>query len=144
ENYNIVMEFEKYAQDPNRLAVIWENEQGDRREITYKRLIENANKIGNIFLENGLKKGDKLLVMLPRLIDTYEVYIAALNTGIISIPSSGRIRTKDLQYRLTHGEVSGVVCLSDYSEEFTGIEQNDERVKFTVGASVNDWHHLDS
>src|SRR5690606_17730658 len=88
ENYNIVMEFEKYSQDPNRLAVIWENEQGDRREITYKRLIENANKIGNIFLENGLKKGDKLLVMLPRLIDTYEVYIAALKTGIIIIPRS--------------------------------------------------------
>lgn len=144
ENYNIVMEFEKYAQDPNRLAVIWENEQGDRREITYKRLIENANKIGNIFLENGLKKGDKLLVMLPRLIDTYEVYIAALKTGIIIIPSSEMFRTKDLQYRITHGEVSGVVCLSDYSEEFTGIEQYDELVKFTVGASVNDWHHLDS
>src|SRR3954453_9444534 len=120
------MEFEKYAKEPERKAVIWEDEHGNRREITYEKLIKNANKIGNIFLEKGLKKGDKLLVMMPRLIETYEVYIAALKTGIIIIPSSEMFRTKDLQYRITHGEVNGVVCHSDYTEQFTAIDQYDE------------------
>lgn len=143
ENYNIVMEIEKYAQDTGRKAVIWEDESGERKEISYEILIKNANKVGNLFLEKGLKRGDKLLVMMPRLIETYEVYLAALKTGIIIIPSSEMFRTKDLQYRITHGEVSGVVSFADYSEEFTGIQQYDELVKFTVGNAVSGWNYLD-
>ncbi|RDW15544.1 acyl-CoA synthetase MbcS [Oceanobacillus chungangensis] len=143
ENYNIVMEFEKYANDPERKAIIWEDEYGNRREITYEELIKNANKIGNIFLEKGLKKGDRLLVMMPRLIETYEIYIAALKTGIIIIPSSEMFRTKDLQYRITHGEVKGVVSFTSFTDEFTGTDQFAELVKFTVGDEKAEWISLD-
>lgn len=144
ENYNIVMEFEKYAVEPNRVAVILEDEQGEQRKITYQNLIKNANKIGNIFKEQGLKKGDRLLVMLPRSIETYEVYIAALKTGIIIIPSSEMLRTKDLQYRISHGEVSGVVCHSDFTDEFRTIDQYEELTKFTIGNAIDGWNHIDS
>ena len=65
EMYNIVMEIEKYANESDRKAIIWEDEQGNRKEITYQVLMRNANRIGNTFLEHGLKKGDKLLVMMP-------------------------------------------------------------------------------
>lgn len=47
--------------------------------------------------------------MIPRLIAAYEVYLAALKSGIIIIPSSEMLKTKDLQYRISHGEVKGVV-----------------------------------
>ena len=65
KDYNIVMEVEKFASDPVKKALIWQNEAGDTKEITYHDLIRNVNKIGNVFLENGLKKGDKILVMIP-------------------------------------------------------------------------------
>lgn len=145
EQYNIAMEIEKYTKDPDRVAVIWEDDQGNSRNITYARLIENANKIGNIFLENGLKKGDKLLVMMPRVIETYEVYIAALKTGIILIPSSEMLRTTDLQYRITHGEVSGIVSYHPFVDQFNGIEQWHELKKFAVGGEVEAeaWQSLD-
>lgn len=144
EGYNIVMEFEKYAEDPTRLAVIFEDEDGNKRDITYKNLIENANRIGNIFLEHGLKKGDKLLVMMPRLIETYEVYIAALKTGIVIIPCSEMFRTKDLQFRITHGEVKGVVSHASFTEQFLSIEEYPQLVKFSVDGEVEDWNSLES
>ena len=40
--------------------------------------MKNANKIGNVFLEKGLKKGDVVLIIIPRLIEAYQVYLAAL------------------------------------------------------------------
>src|SRR5690625_7595190 len=98
EQYNIVMEIEKYTQDPERVAVIWENDKGNMEQITYDRLIENANRIGNVFLDNGFKKGDKLLVMMPRVIETYVVHIAALKTGIILILFSDMLHTSSLEY----------------------------------------------
>src|SRR5699024_1432615 len=109
EDYNIVMEMERYATDTTRKALIWQGESGTTKEITYADLMKNANKIGNALLKGGLQKGDKLLVMIRRLIVAYEVYLAALKAGVIIIPSSGMLTAKDLQYRVTHGEVSGVV-----------------------------------
>ncbi|WP_156289750.1 acyl-CoA synthetase MbcS [Oceanobacillus salinisoli] len=142
ENYNIVMEFEKYAEEPTRKAIIWEDDEGNKREITYEKLINNANKIGNILLEHGLKKGDKLLVMMPRIIETYEVYIAALKTGIVIIPCSEMLRTKDLQYRITHGEVKGVVSYGAFTSQFNEIKQYEELVKFSVGEQADGWMDL--
>ena len=102
ETYNIVSEIEKFTVDQSKKAVIFENETGENREITYTNLIKNANKVGNMFLKYGFKKGDKVLVMMPRCIETYEVYLAALKLGIIIIPSSEKLSTNDLQYRITH------------------------------------------
>ena len=84
ENYNIIMEMERHATtSPDRMALIWKDEAGHTKEITYAELIKNTNKIGNAFLESGLKKGDKILVIIPRIIEAYEVYLAALKTGIV-------------------------------------------------------------
>ncbi|MDL4841842.1 acyl-CoA synthetase MbcS [Aquibacillus rhizosphaerae] len=143
ENYNIVMEMEEFAKDPNRKALIWQDDQGNSEEITYERLIKNANKIGNVFKQNGLKKGDKVLVMMPRLIETYQVYIAALKAGIVLIPSSEMLRTKDLQYRITHGEVSGIISYYPFANQFNEIEQLDELITFSVGKKVDGWNDLD-
>ncbi|MGO1420083.1 MAG: acyl--CoA ligase, partial [Staphylococcus equorum] len=57
ETYNIVSEIEKFTADQSKKAVIFENEAGENREITYNDLIKNANKVGNMFLKYGLKKG---------------------------------------------------------------------------------------
>jgi len=142
ENYNIVMEFEKYAKESNRKALIFEDDQGNKQEMTYEDLINNANKIGNIFLAYGLKKGDKLLVMMPRMIETYEVYIAALKIGVVIIPCSEMLRTKDLEYRISHGEVKGLVSFSSSISQFNDIAKYDQLIKFSIGEKVADWYDL--
>src|SRR5699024_10721182 len=110
ETYNIVSEIEKYANDPSKKAIIFNDKTGKERDITYNQLIEDANHIGHVCINYGLKKGDKLLNMMSRAIETYEVYLAAWKLGIIIVPSSEMLRTKDLQYRITHGEIKAVVA----------------------------------
>src|SRR5699024_12114299 len=95
-------------------ALIWQDQDGSSKEMTYEQLMKNVNKIGNVFKEQGLKKGDKVLVMIPRLIEAYETYLAALKTGIIVIPGSEMLKTKDLQYRISHGEVSADLSFSAF------------------------------
>src|SRR5699024_10872696 len=102
-----------------------------------------VNRIGNAFLESGLKKGDKVLVMIPRLIMAYEVYLAALKTGIIIIPSSEMLKAKDLQYRISHGEVSAVVSDYPFVEQYKVIKEYDQLKRFVVGKAIDDWIYLD-
>ncbi|UJL47303.1 acyl--CoA ligase [Virgibacillus sp. NKC19-16] len=143
KDYNIVMEMEQYATDPMKKALIWQNDNGDSKEITYADLMKNVNRIGNAFLEKGLKKGDKILIMIPRLIEAYEVYLAALKTGIIIIPSSEMLKTRDLQYRVSHGEVRGVVSYYPFVDQYKGIQEYDQLTKFVVGGHADGWHLLD-
>ena len=79
--YNLVSEIERFTNEKGKVAVKWENHDGETKEITYESLMKNANKIGNVFLEKGLKKGDVVLIIIPRLIEAYEVYLAALEVG---------------------------------------------------------------
>lgn len=141
--YNIAMEMEQYAKDSDRIALKWLDDQDNQIEITYQELIHETNKIGNIFLSNGLKKGDKILVMMPRIVDTYQVYLAALKTGIILIPSSEMLRTKDLDYRIEHGEVSGVVCYQPFTEQFENVKQRDQLRKFAIAGNQAGWIDVD-
>lgn len=144
DDYNIVMEIEQYAKQDNKLALLYMDQDGNRKELTYAQLMENVNKIGNSFLEKGLKKGDKILVMVPRILEAYEVYLAALKTGIIIVPSSEMLTTSDLQYRVTHGEINGAVSYYSFVDAYKGINEYKDLVKFSIGGSVEDWHHLDA
>jgi acetyl-CoA synthetase len=143
KKYNLVSEIERFAKDPNKLALKWESEQGETQEITYRELLKKANKIGNVFLENGFEKGDVILVIVPRLIEAYQIYIAALKAGLVVIPSSEMLRTKDLQYRIVHGDVKGIVSYYPYVEQIKAVPEAQQLTKFVVGNKMEDWKCLD-
>lgn len=139
--YNMVSEFEKHAKNPEKLALIWEDDV-NKLEITYADLIKNANKIGHVFKEAGLKKGDAVLVMSPRLIDTYEVYIAALKLGLVITPTADMLRTSDLEYRIEHGDIEAVVVYHPFVDKFEKLENLAELNTFVIGKEVKDWKNL--
>ncbi|MDQ1144742.1 acetyl-CoA synthetase [Bacillus sp. SORGH_AS 510] len=144
ERYNLVSEVERFAKDPNRMALKWENESGETKEVTYENLLKQVNKAGNVFIDKGLKQGDVVLVIVPRLIEAYVVYLAALKAGMVVIPSSEMLREKDLQYRISHGDVKAVVSYFPYVDQFNNITETQPLVKFTIGGEEEGWIHLDA
>lgn len=143
EKYNLVCEMERFSKDPEKIALIWENEQGEKKQITYKNLIVHANQIGNVFLNSGLRQGDVVLIIVPRLIEAYEVYVAALKVGLVVIPSSELLRTKDLQYRIRHGDVKAIVSYYPYIEQFETINESKQIPRFVIGGTAYGWTSLE-
>ncbi|MGP1909082.1 acyl-CoA synthetase MbcS [Metabacillus sp. JX24] len=143
EIYNLVEEVEKHAKDANRVALKWENEQGEKQELTYGQLLDRANRIGSALLSKGLKQGDKILVIIPRFPEAYAVYLGALKAGFVVIPSSEMLRTKDLQYRVTHGDVKAIISYTDFTAECSGIKEYDSLHKFAVGGTSEGWYSLE-
>lgn len=142
EKYNIIEEVEKFASHPEKIAIKWENDLGEKKEITYKELIRRVNQIGNVFLEQGLQKGDTILIIVPRLIEAYQVYLAALKTGMVVIPSSEMLKSKDLQYRILHGDVKGVVSYYPYVDQVDQVKESDQLKRFVIGNKTNNWLDL--
>lgn len=143
EKYNLVSEIEQFAHDEEKLALLWESEGGEKKKITYDQLMKNVNKTGNVFRKFGLQKGDVVLIIIPKLIEAYQVYLGALKAGLVVIPSSELLRTKDLQYRMTHGDVKAIVSHYPYVDQFEGIEETNELKKFVVGEDANNWIYFD-
>lgn len=143
ERYNLVSEVERFAKDPAKVALKWENEAGETKEVTYEQLLKRVNKAANVFAQNGLAKGDIVLVIVPRLIEAYVVYLAALKAGMVVIPSSEMLREKDLKYRITHGDVKAVVSYYPYVDQFKNIAETEQLSKFVIGEDKTGWIHLD-
>ena len=142
EHYNLITEFEKYAVDEHKLALIWESEDGQQKKITYKNLMKKANKIANLFTRKGLQKGDVVLIMVPRLIEAYEIYIAALKAGLVVIPSSEMLRAKDIEYRLTHSEAKAIIAYEPFLNQFEEVRNLDDQLLFVIGTVNNNWISL--
>ncbi|MGE7622723.1 acyl-CoA synthetase MbcS [Viridibacillus sp. NPDC096237] len=139
EDYNLVEEFERYIHDEARKAIVYENESGNTDEITYAGLIKKANKVANVFTNHGLKKGDVILIMVPRLIDTYVTYVAALKAGLVVIPSSEMLRAKDIDYRLVHSEAKAIVSYEPYIEQFDEVKHLEGLKLFVIGQAHKPW-----
>ncbi|MFP3323617.1 acyl--CoA ligase [Planococcus sp. SIMBA_160] len=142
ENYNLVEEFERFAKEDGRKAIIWENDKGEKKEVTYDDLIKQANRAANSFETAGLKKGDVVLVMVPRLIEAYVVYIGALKAGLAVIPSSEMLRAKDISYRLNHSEAKAVIAYEPFLGQFEGVQELAGLKNFVIGHGPASWISL--
>ncbi|MRX71720.1 AMP-binding protein [Bacillus lacus] len=144
EQYNFVSEIEKYAADKEKVALIWENESGNKEELTYKELVNEANKTGSALLKLGLVQGDKVLVMIPRMAEAYSVYLGALKAGLVVIPCSELLRKKDLEYRISHGDVKAVVTYHSFADQFEELEELNEKLFcLTIGGVRKGWLKLE-
>lgn len=142
ELYNLVDEVEKFVTEDERTALVWKDEAGNERQISYRELINEANRAANVFAKEGLKKGDILLVMMPRLIESYIIYLGALKSGIVVIPSSEMLRQKEISYRIEHSGAKAVVAFEPFIDQFEGVSGMEQVKRFVVGKKTDDWISL--
>lgn len=130
EMYNIVDEMEQFAGDRERVALLWENESGDKRKLTYAELIARANRLANGFTREGMKKGDKLMILMPRLPEAYIAYVAALKMGVIVMPGSELLTGKDILYRAHHSEADGIFVHHTLADRIDEIRKEAPSLRF--------------
>jgi len=140
--YNLIDEIEKFATDDDKKALIICSENGDFEQLTYKQLLELSYQTANVFKAHGLKKGDRLLIMLPRCLWAYTAYIGALKLGLIVVPCSDQLRAHDIDYRIRHAQASVIVLHEDYIEHFGDIDLFQNLTKFIVRDHENDRNAL--
>lgn len=142
--YNITQEVEKFGHLDTRDAIRWLNDSGDRQNISYKQLVEKMNQYANALTQAGLKAGDRMLVIIPRLPEAYFIFLGALKAGIVPISCSEMLRAKDLQYRMEHSEASGIVSYHQFTDEVDKIDSHITamKIKLIIGDPKTDWLSL--
>ncbi|HSN21972.1 MAG TPA: AMP-binding protein [Usitatibacter sp.] len=90
----------RWAADPARVAVHWEDESGERRTLTFAALLESANRLSNALAALGIARGDRVALMLPQRPEMVVSYIACFQMGAIAVPLSFQFGPEALEYRL--------------------------------------------
>ena len=105
--YDII---DKYGElEPNRPALQWVDVNGNDKLLTYGELSKLSNKAANAFVKSGIKKGDKIILVLKRNYQFWYTVIALHKIGAVAIPATHLLTTKDYVYRFEQAEVTGAV-----------------------------------
>lgn len=133
KQYNIVSEFEKFATGDGKKALICVDSEENQKDVTYEELFKAANRTANVLIGNGLKKGDVVLVMVPRMIEAYVTYIGALKAGLVVIPSSEMLRSSDIEYRIEHSGAKAIIAYEAFTDQLEHVQNIDEVTVYIIG-----------
>ena len=145
EQYNITSELEAYKNDAQRIAVRWFDSDNERIELSYQELFSKMNQYAQALIELGLEKGDRVLIILPRIPEAYMTYLACLRAGLVAIPCSEMLRKKDLSYRMEHSGAKAIIAHYKTTAETNSIEENYDALnnKLIIGGSEQGWQSLE-
>jgi acetyl-CoA synthetase len=96
----------QWAADRGRFALYWEDESGASAGLSFWDVQAAANRLSNALGALGVRRGDRVAIMLPQRPETAIAYIAVFQMGAIALPLSHLFGPDALEYRLSHAEAS--------------------------------------
>ncbi|MFZ5632513.1 MAG: AMP-binding protein [Bacillota bacterium] len=99
---------DKWAEDPKKLAMWWVDDFGNEVKKTFREVCDDSRKICNMLAGQGVRQGDVVIVILPRLVEWWTINVACLRMGAVISPGTTQLTAKDIKYRF---EASDAVCV---------------------------------
>ncbi len=106
--YDIIDEYARL--EPDRMALVWCNDFGEEKSFTFKDLKYWSDKTANYLKSLGIKKGDKVMLILRRRYEFYFFALALCKIGAVYIPSTNQLKEKDIIYRNNAAGVKMIVA----------------------------------
>jgi acetyl-CoA synthetase len=117
------------AAEPDRLAIIHVRADGGTEEISYGALRDTSNRLANTLRTHGVKRGDRVAILLPQAPEAATAHIAIYKLGAIALPLAILFGVDALSYRLQNAgakavitNAAGLAKLNEVRAELPGIE----------------------
>ena len=94
----------RHAGDAARVALLWEDEQGNTATWTYRDLQRAANQLSHVLVELGVARGQRVAIMLSQRPETAVAHLACYQVGAVAMPLSILFGPEALEYRLADSE----------------------------------------
>ncbi len=99
--------------DPDKTAMLHISRNGDERRFTFKDIKKASNQCANYFKSLGIKKGDRVMLVLKRHYQFWFSIIALNKLGAIAIPATNQLQEHDFDYRFKAAGVNTIICTAD-------------------------------
>ncbi len=130
--------FDVIARGNNRPALWVVDEDGSESKLSFAELLERSNRTANFLRGLGVKRGDRMLLMLNNVVPLWEVMLAAIKLGAVVIPATTLLAREDLLDRFDRGGVRHVVVGAADIGKFADLPGDYTRI--IVGGTAADWY----
>ena len=115
ENFNFAYDvMDAWAEEaPEKLALLWTNDQGEEIRATYAQLKEQSDQAASYLMSLGIGKGDPVMLILKRHYEWWVIMLALCKIGAIVIPATHMLTKHDYVYRNTRASVKAIICADD-------------------------------
>jgi acetyl-CoA synthetase/medium-chain acyl-CoA synthetase len=133
---------EHWARERPEALALWcvREADGMQEKLTFWQLTEQVRRAASFFHQLSLRRGDRVLVVMPRLAQWWVAMLGLIRLGVVPIPGTPLLTTRDLKYRL---ETSGAVALLTDNEGADKANDLELRHRICVGASHRGWTSFD-
>ena len=133
---------------PDKLAMLHLDVNRTERRFTFKDMKRASNQVANYFTSLGIKRGDKVMLVLKRHYQFWFCMTALHKIGAVAIPATNQLKDHDFEYRYNAAGVKALVCTADgdTAEIAERAAKNCPQVEqlIMVGGSRDGWHDFDS
>ena len=133
---------------PDKLAMLHVDKNHNERRFTFKDIKRASAQCANYFASLGVKKGDRVMLVLKRHYQFWFSMVALHKLGAIAIPATHQLKDHDFEYRFNAAGVSAIICTSD-DDVYKMVDLAQKKsptltTKIIVGKDVPGWHNFDS
>ena len=136
---------EKY---PDKLAMIHLDKHKNEKDFTFSQIKKESARVANYFKSLGIKRGDRVMLVLKRHYEFWFAMIALHKLGAIAIPATYLLQKHDFVYRYNAADVKAIVCTADGDTakiaEDAAKECPSVELKLIVGGRKDGWHDFDA
>ncbi|HEX4966063.1 MAG TPA: AMP-binding protein [Thermoanaerobaculia bacterium] len=129
--------FDVYAQGNDRPALWVVDDEGGETKLSFAELAERSNRVANRLRSCGVRRGDRVLVMLPNVAPLWEIMLAAIKLGAVVSPATTLLSAADLKDRIERGEMRHVIADAPSSGRFAEVPGAYTRI--VVGEEAAGW-----
>ena len=132
---------------PNKLAMLHISGNGVERRFTFSDMKKESARTANYFKSLGIKRGDRVMLVLKRHYQFWFSMLALNKLGAIAIPAPNQLLEKDFEYRFNAGNVKAILCTSD-GDVADAVDAAAAKCpclekKIIVGGEREGWHSFD-
>ena len=133
--------FDEFARDNQRTGLWIVEEDGSEQKHTFADLVDRSDRIAKWLQHQGVRKGDRVLLMLGNQVELWESMLAVAKLGAVIMPTTAALGPADLTDRVSRGQVDLVVANATDTDKFADVPGDYSRV--VVGSAVNGWLPFD-
>ena len=133
--------------DPEKLAMLHISRDKTERRFTFKDLKKASNQCANYFKSLGIKKGDRVMLVLKRHYQFWFAMLGLNKLGAVAIPATNQLQEHDFSYRFKAAGVKAIICTADgdtaHQADIAEKDYGKPLIKLIVNGEREGWRTFD-
>jgi acetyl-CoA synthetase len=133
-----------HAADSKDRCALWivDVATGQETKLTFAQLTTRSNQVANYLRQQGLRRGDHLLLVLNNVAPLWEIMLAAMKLGVVVIPATTLLTGEELADRVERGRARMIVADQEQVAKCAGLSRDGVVFVTTSAAKIDGWEPL--